>query len=154
MFQLVWSDSQFKRGLYSFLSLADICLLCTGVCDSLGLSDTDLLCGLLETMVVLWEGARDRLNKPSNKVIRNKLSSKVADNLPLFFNTFKVCSNNSLISNFTLFLFLRMGHLGLHFTFWHPTYQRNQLPTSAKAHSRLLLHSHIQPSLKIILVYL
>lgn len=63
-----------------------------GTSESLSLSDTDILCGLLETMVILWESARDKLNKSGNKAIRNKLYSKVAENLPLFFNTFKVNS--------------------------------------------------------------
>ena len=46
--------------------------------------------GLLETMVVLWEGARDRLDKPTNRTLRSKLVGRVAEKLPLLFDTFKV----------------------------------------------------------------
>ena len=46
--------------------------------------------GLLETMVVLWEGARERLNRPANKAVWNKLVRKISENLPLLFDTFKV----------------------------------------------------------------
>ena len=46
--------------------------------------------GLLETIVVLWEGAKDRLDKPTNRTLRSKLVGRVAEKLPLLFDTFKV----------------------------------------------------------------
>ena len=46
--------------------------------------------GLLETMVVLWEGAKERLNRPANKTVREKLVKKISESLSLLFDTFKV----------------------------------------------------------------
>ena len=40
--------------------------------------------------MVLWEGARDRLDKPTNRTLRSKLVGRVAEKLPLLFDTFKV----------------------------------------------------------------
>ena len=50
------------------------------------------MCGLLETMVVLWEGARDRLDlkKKGSKAARKKLVDRVSHSLPLLFDTFTV----------------------------------------------------------------
>ena len=56
----------------------------------LSLADTDVIGGLLEVMVILWEGAKERLNSPSNRSIRSKLEAQVAQTLPLFFNTLTV----------------------------------------------------------------
>ena len=55
------------------------------------MEDSELMTGLLVTMVVLWEGARDRLDKPTNRTLRSKLVGSVAEKLPLLFDTFKVC---------------------------------------------------------------
>lgn len=55
------------------------------------MEDGDILLGLLETMVVLWEGAREKLESPSNKAIRAKLVGKISESLPALFNAFKVC---------------------------------------------------------------
>lgn len=41
-------------------------------------------------MVVLWEGAREQLDKRTNRAIHNKLVGRVAETLPLLFDTFKV----------------------------------------------------------------
>ncbi len=54
------------------------------------MEDGDLLLGLLETMVVLWEGARESLAKPSNKAVRAKLVGKISESLPALFDAFKV----------------------------------------------------------------
>ena len=61
-----------------------------GGADVLSLQDTDLMQGLLETMVVLWEGAKERLNRPANKTVREKLVKKISESLSLLFDTFKV----------------------------------------------------------------
>ena len=61
-----------------------------GGADVLSLRDADLMRGLLETMVVLWEGAKERLNRPANKAVRDKLVRKISESLPLLFDTFKV----------------------------------------------------------------
>lgn len=58
--------------------------------EALSLQDSELITGLLETMVVLWEGAREQLDKRTNRAIHNKLVGRVAETLPLLFDTFKV----------------------------------------------------------------
>jgi hypothetical protein len=58
--------------------------------EPLSLADSDLMCGLLEVMVVLWEVAKDRLDKPTNQKIRKKLWNKMTKSLPLFFDIFTV----------------------------------------------------------------
>lgn len=60
--------------------------------SSLSLDDSDLLTGLLETIVVLWEGVRERIEKPGNKQLKKKLTSTMAASMPLLFDTFKVTS--------------------------------------------------------------
>ena len=48
--------------------------------------------GLLETIVVLWEGVRERIDKPANKQLKKKLVSTIATSMPQLFDTFKVSS--------------------------------------------------------------
>ena len=54
------------------------------------LEDSDLMCGLLEVMVVLWEGAKDRLDKPTNQKLRKRLWNKMVKSLPVLFDNFTV----------------------------------------------------------------
>ena len=68
--------------------------MCTGCSSSLSLDDRDLLTGLLETIVVLWEGVRERIEKPGNKQLKKKLTSTFAASMPLLFDTFKVMTVN------------------------------------------------------------
>ena len=56
----------------------------------LSLSDSDLMCGLLEVMVILWEVAKDQLAKPKHQKVQKNLLSKVALSLPTLFKTFTV----------------------------------------------------------------
>ena len=58
--------------------------------SALSLDDNDLLTGLLETIVVLWEGVRERIEKPGNKQFKKKLTTTFAASMPLLFDTFKV----------------------------------------------------------------
>lgn len=67
----------------------------------LDLADSDLMCGLLEVMAVLWEVAKDRLDKPTHQKVRKKLWNKMAKSLPLFFDTFTV-SPSILSSSFPI----------------------------------------------------
>ena len=66
--------------------------LYTDTSSCLSLEDGDLLTGLLETIVVLWEGVRERMEKPGNKQLKKKLTSTMAASMPLLFDTFKVTS--------------------------------------------------------------
>ncbi len=56
----------------------------------LSLSDSDLMCGLLEVMVILWEVAKDRLGRPTHQKVNKNLLAKMAQSLPVLFNAFTV----------------------------------------------------------------
>ena len=66
--------------------------------DSLSLTDRDVIAGVLEVLVVLWEGVRQRLGTPKHKILRSKLESTVAESLPLLFNALTVSSGPPCIS--------------------------------------------------------
>lgn len=57
------------------------------------MSDVEVMCGLVETMCVLWEGVRDRLGQRGGKSLRRKLEGRMTKYLPTLFNTFEVCAN-------------------------------------------------------------
>ena len=63
---------------------------CTDSSSPLSLEDSELVTGLLETTVVLWEGVRERMEKPGNKQLKKKLITTFAASMPLLFDTFKV----------------------------------------------------------------
>ena len=63
---------------------------CTDSSSPLSLEDSELVTGLLETTVVLWEGVRERMEKPGNKQLKKKLISTFSASMPLLFDTFKV----------------------------------------------------------------
>lgn len=67
---------------WSFLYLPD--------CSPLTLEDSELMTGLLETIVVLWEGIRESIDKSGNKQLKKKLITTISGSLPLLFDTFKV----------------------------------------------------------------
>ncbi len=48
------------------------------------------MCGLIETMVILWEGVRDKLDQRGNKGVKKRLEGQVTKCLPTLFNTFEV----------------------------------------------------------------
>lgn len=54
------------------------------------LEEDNLATGLLEVAVILLEGIRPLLKKPSNTGIRNKLTEDMATRLPLLFDSYKV----------------------------------------------------------------
>lgn len=58
--------------------------------DPLSLSDSDLMCGLLEVMAVMWEVVKDTLEKPAHRKVKKNLVTKMEQNLPVLFNTFTV----------------------------------------------------------------
>ncbi|XP_013379950.1 condensin-2 complex subunit G2-like [Lingula anatina] len=51
----------------------------------LTLNDTEVMSGLLETMVVLWGGVSAQLDKPANAELKEKLHAKFSKCLPDFF---------------------------------------------------------------------
>ena len=78
--------------MFPLLPLPSLHTLYTDTSSCLSLEDGDLLTGLLETIVVLWEGVRERMEKPGNKQLKKKLTSTMAASMPLLFDTFKVTS--------------------------------------------------------------
>ncbi len=58
--------------------------------DPLSLSDSELVCGLLEVMVVMWEVVKDSLDHKAHQKAKKKLMSSMDENLPILFNTFTV----------------------------------------------------------------
>lgn len=63
-------------------------------CSPLTLEDSELMTGLLETIVVLWEGVRESVDKPGSKHLKKKLITTISGSLPLLFDTFKVAFVN------------------------------------------------------------
>ncbi|XP_064397126.1 condensin-2 complex subunit G2-like isoform X2 [Halichondria panicea] len=57
--------------------------------ESLCVSDGSVMCGLIETMVILWEGVRDKLDQRGNKGVKKRLEGRVTKCLPTLFNTFE-----------------------------------------------------------------
>lgn len=58
--------------------------------EPLSLVDSDLMSGLLEVMAVLWEVAKDKLDKPAHQKLKRKLVTRMAQHLPLLFDNFTV----------------------------------------------------------------
>lgn len=58
--------------------------------EPLSLVDSDLTSGLLEVMAVLWEVAKDKLDKPAHHKLKKKLVTRMAQHLPLLFDNFTV----------------------------------------------------------------
>ena len=54
------------------------------------LKDMGILTGLLETMVILWEGSREALQQTKAKALRGQLVEAVGRGLPVLFDWFKV----------------------------------------------------------------
>lgn len=56
--------------------------------NTVTVNDTSIICGLLETMAILWEGNRQQFDKPACKAIKNQLVSKLATSHFKFYHTF------------------------------------------------------------------
>lgn len=56
----------------------------------LKLKDKTIITGLLETMVILWEGSRENLQQSKAKALRGRLVETVGRSLPILFDQFKV----------------------------------------------------------------
>ena len=62
--------------------------------DPLTVDNRELLAGLLEVIVVLWEGVRERITTPKQRLLQSKLESNMAESLPTFFNALPVRNVN------------------------------------------------------------
>ena len=60
--------------------------------EPLTLANSDLIAGVLEVVVILWEGGREKLATPKHRTLRSKLESVMTKSLPMFFNTLTVSS--------------------------------------------------------------
>ena len=84
-------DMENESGKSPNVKLANlITLLSPDSSSPLSLDDSELLTGLLETIVVLWEAVRERIDKPGNKQLKKKLVTTISSSLPQLFDTFKV----------------------------------------------------------------
>ena len=54
------------------------------------LRNQTIITGLLETMVILWEGSRENLQQSKAKALRGSLVEAVGRSLPILFDRFKV----------------------------------------------------------------
>eukprot|EP00731_Ephydatia_muelleri_P012778 Em0007g88a len=54
------------------------------------LRNKTIITGLLETMVILWEGSRENLQQSKAKALRGRLVEAVGRSLPILFDQFKV----------------------------------------------------------------
>lgn len=71
----------------------------------LSVRDVDLVRGLLEVMVVVWEVLSDRLDGPRSKELRKKLLDRTEKNLPVLLQTFTV-STEEYIGSLSCCFFL------------------------------------------------
>ena len=63
---------------------------------SVKFKDMGILTGLLETMVILWEGSREALQQTKAKALKGQLVEAVGRGLPVLFDWFKVsCPHHS-----------------------------------------------------------
>ena len=53
------------------------------------LRNKTIITGLLETMVILWEGSRENLQQSKAKALRGRLVEAVGRSLPILFDQFK-----------------------------------------------------------------
>ena len=54
------------------------------------LRNKTIITGLLETMVILWEGSRENLQQSKAKALRGRLVEAMGRSLPILFDRFKV----------------------------------------------------------------